>query len=87
MDRSSDTPVTPASVDEAAPGARGAGGEGPRLVADNRGLEAVNLGKSFKRRDAFFQNGVRRIGNTRINVPTAFGIEQAGRVFGIPKDK
>ena len=50
MDRSSDTPVTPASVDEAAPGARAAGGEGPRLVADNRGLEAVNLGKSFKRR-------------------------------------
>ena len=50
MDRSSDTPVNSASIEEAAPKARTTGGDGPRLVADNRGLEAVNLGKSFKRR-------------------------------------
>lgn len=50
MDRSSETSVTPASIDEGPPEALASGGEGPRLVADNRGLEAVNLGKSFKRR-------------------------------------
>ncbi len=50
MDRSSDNVMTPASIDEATPGTRTGGSDGPRLVADNKGLEAVNLGKSFKRR-------------------------------------
>lgn len=50
MDRSSETSVTPTSIEEGPSGAQAGGGEGPRLVADNRGLEAVNLGKSFKRR-------------------------------------
>ncbi len=50
MDRSSDNVMTPASIDEATPGTRTGGTDGPRLVADNKGLEAVNLGKSFKRR-------------------------------------
>jgi len=34
----------------AAPGAAAAGGAGPRLVTDNRGLQARNLGKRFKKR-------------------------------------
>ncbi len=50
MDRSSDDIMTPASIDEATPGTRTGGSDGPRLVTDNKGLEAVNLGKSFKRR-------------------------------------
>jgi lipopolysaccharide export system ATP-binding protein len=50
MDRSSDNVITPDSIDEAPPGTRTGGSDGPRLVADNKGLEAVNLGKSFKRR-------------------------------------
>ena len=50
MDRSSDNVMTPASIDEATPGTRTGGTDGPRLVADNKGLEALNLGKSFKRR-------------------------------------
>jgi lipopolysaccharide export system ATP-binding protein len=50
MDRSSDNIMTPASIDEATPGTRTGGSDGPRLVTDNKGLEAVNLGKSFKRR-------------------------------------
>jgi lipopolysaccharide export system ATP-binding protein len=50
MDRSSDNIMTPASIDEATPGTRTGGSDGPRLVMDNKGLEAVNLGKSFKRR-------------------------------------
>ena len=50
MDRSSDKFVIPSSIEEVMPGARTGGGDGPRLVADNKGLEAVNLGKSFKRR-------------------------------------
>ncbi|MDX1576785.1 MAG: ATP-binding cassette domain-containing protein, partial [Kiloniellales bacterium] len=49
MDRSSDSVTTPAPIEEARTGTR-TGSRGPRLVADNRGLEAVNLGKSFKRR-------------------------------------
>ena len=48
MDLSDDKAPTP--IEASTPGARTAGGEGPRLVADNKGLEAVNLGKSFKRR-------------------------------------
>ncbi len=50
MDRSSDDIMTPASIDEVTPGTRTGGSDGPRLVTDNKGLEAVNLGKSFKRR-------------------------------------
>jgi lipopolysaccharide export system ATP-binding protein len=50
MNRSSDNAMTPTSIEEAMPGTRSGGGDGPRLVADNKGLEAVNLGKSFKRR-------------------------------------
>jgi lipopolysaccharide export system ATP-binding protein len=50
MDRSSDSIMTPASIDEETPGTRTGGSDGPRLVTDNKGLEAVNLGKSFKRR-------------------------------------
>jgi lipopolysaccharide export system ATP-binding protein len=51
MDRPSDKFVIPSSIEEVLPGARNSGGDGgPRLVADNKGLEAVNLGKSFKRR-------------------------------------
>jgi len=50
MDRSNDDIMTPASIDEVTPGTRTGGGDGPRLVTDNKGLEAVNLGKSFKRR-------------------------------------
>ena len=50
MDRSSDDIMTPASIDEETPGTRTGGSDGPRLVTDNKGLEAVNLGKSFKRR-------------------------------------
>lgn len=50
MDRSSETSVTPTSIEEGPSGAQAGDGKGPRLVADNRGLEAVNLGKSFKRR-------------------------------------
>ncbi|HEX9770906.1 MAG TPA: LPS export ABC transporter ATP-binding protein [Kiloniellales bacterium] len=48
--RPGDKLVIPSSLGEATPGARTNGGDGPRLVADNKGLEAVNLGKSFKRR-------------------------------------
>ncbi len=50
MDRTNDNSMTPASVDEMTAGTRTGGSDGPRLVADNKGLEAVNLGKSFKRR-------------------------------------
>jgi lipopolysaccharide export system ATP-binding protein len=50
MDRSNDSFVIPSSIEEVMPGTRTGGGDGPRLVADNKGLEAVNLGKSFKRR-------------------------------------
>jgi len=50
MDRSNDNFVIPSSIEEVMPGTRTGGSDGPRLVADNRGLEAVNLGKSFKRR-------------------------------------
>jgi len=50
MDRSNDNFVIPSSIEEVMPGIRTGGSDGPRLVADNRGLEAVNLGKSFKRR-------------------------------------
>jgi lipopolysaccharide export system ATP-binding protein len=50
MDRSNDNFVIPSSIEEVMPGTRTGGGDGPRLVADNKGLEAVNLGKSFKRR-------------------------------------
>ena len=42
-----------AKVPNPAPGsaaAQGTGGEGPRLVTDNVGLMAVNIGKSFKKR-------------------------------------
>jgi lipopolysaccharide export system ATP-binding protein len=50
MAPASDSSSQPPSADESAPGARTRGTETPRLVADNQGLVAVNLGKSFKKR-------------------------------------
>ncbi len=52
---SAETDMPPAPEPEAHPGGTGPGersgaGETPRLVTDNQGLLAVNLGKSFKKR-------------------------------------
>ena len=46
----SDSSPEPTAAEDPASGARTRGGDSPRLVADNQGLVAVNLGKSFKKR-------------------------------------
>ena len=50
MTQATDSGAKRERTEPSEPGARTSDGEGPRLVADNEGLVAVNVGKSFKRR-------------------------------------
>jgi lipopolysaccharide export system ATP-binding protein len=50
MTQATDSGAKHERIEPSEPGARTSDSEGPRLVADNEGLVAVNVGKSFKRR-------------------------------------